>query len=153
MKVKEGCSYHIKKEFFDKFDDKYLMLNKKDDKYRPHYYAIRDSENSYILWMIPISSKVEKYKKIIDKKINRFNRCNTIIIGRFGGKEAAFLIQNSFPIKEEYLDHIHTIAGKDVTIRKELEQQIKFYLNEIFLLRKKGINLLYANIEKILSML
>ena len=41
-------------------------------------------------WMIPISSQVEKYKIIIEKKKQRYGKCNTIIIGRFAGKDNAF---------------------------------------------------------------
>ena len=32
---------------------------------RPTYFTIKDKD---ILWFIPISSKVDKYQKIIDKK-------------------------------------------------------------------------------------
>ncbi len=37
-------------------------------KKRPTYFTIKDND---ILWFIPLSSKVEKYQKIIDKKIER----------------------------------------------------------------------------------
>ena len=38
----------------------------------------------------------------------RFNA----VLGEFDGKEAAFLLQNMFPIRDYYLDHIH--RGKKV---------------------------------------
>ena len=41
-------------------------------------------------WMIPISSQVEKYKVIAEKKKRKYGKCNTIIIGKFAGKENAF---------------------------------------------------------------
>lgn len=109
MKVKEGYCYHIKDEFFVKFDSQNLLINKEDNGYRPHFYAIRDFENNEILWMIPISSRIKKYKKIMNDKFSKFNRCNTIVIGEFAHRQRAFLIQNAFPIKETYIDHIHVI--------------------------------------------
>lgn len=62
MEIRQGYSYHIKDEFFDKVQDKYLMRNKENGNYRPHFYAIQDKKNQSLYWMIPISSRVEKYK-------------------------------------------------------------------------------------------
>ena len=42
MEIRQGYSYHIKDEFFDLVQDKYLMSNKEQGNYRPHYYAIQD---------------------------------------------------------------------------------------------------------------
>ena len=109
MEIQQGYSYHIKEEFFDIIQDKYLMSNKENGNYRPHFYAIPDKKNQDIYWMIPISSQVGKYKVIIEKKKRKYGKCNTIVIGKFAGKENAFLIQNSFPVIAKYFDHIHTV--------------------------------------------
>ena len=66
MEIQQGYSYHIKDEFFDLVQDKYLMSNKEQENYRPHYYAIQDRKNPKIYWMVPISSQADKYKGIID---------------------------------------------------------------------------------------
>ena len=71
MEIQQGYSYHIKDEFFNLVQDKYLMSNKEQGNYRPHYYAIRDKKNPELYWMIPISSQAEKYKEIIEKKWNK----------------------------------------------------------------------------------
>ena len=125
------------------------MNNKENGNYRPHYYAIKDAKNEDILWMIPISSQVEKYKKIIQKKIQRYGKCNTIVIGIYGGKENAFLIQNAFPVIDKYLDHIHTIENKPIQIHKELDRTLNIYLKQVLAMQKRGINLLFTDIEKI----
>ena len=67
MEIQQGYSYHIKDEFFDLVQDKYLMSNKEQGNYRPHYYAIQDRKNPKLYWMIPISSQAEKYKGIVEK--------------------------------------------------------------------------------------
>ena len=64
MKIKTGYLYHIKDEFFDIANDENLMTNHERGKARPTYFTIKDKN---ILWFIPLSSKVEKYKKIVDK--------------------------------------------------------------------------------------
>lgn len=66
MKIRTGYLYHIKDEYFDIVNDDSLMQNHERGKKRPTYFTIKDKD---ILWFIPISSKVEKYKRIIDKKI------------------------------------------------------------------------------------
>ena len=42
------------------------MINHENGRSRPTYFTIKDKD---ILWFIPLSSKVDKYKIIIDKKI------------------------------------------------------------------------------------
>lgn len=149
MEVKQGYSYHIKNEFFELVKDKYLMSNKENGNYRPHFLAIQDNKNKELYWMIPISSQVEKYKKIIEKKVKRYGKCNTIIIGKFAGRENAFLIQNAFPIISSYLDHVHTIENKPITIHSKLERVLSVNLREILAMYRRGIRLIFPDIEGI----
>ena len=149
MEIRQGYSYHIKDEFFDLVQDKYLMGNKESGNYRPHFYAIQDKKNQALYWMIPISSQSEKYKVIVEKKKRKYGKCNTIIIGKFAGKENAFLIQNAFPIIAEFFDHIHTVKNKPVTVHNELNRILTENLREVLALHKRGINLIYTDIAKI----
>ena len=66
MIVQTGYIYHIKDKFFDVVNDEGLMINHENGKTRPTYFTIRDND---ILWFIPLSSKVQKYQPIIDKKL------------------------------------------------------------------------------------
>ena len=45
---------------------------------------------------------------IHDKQVKKYGQCLTIVLEEFGGREAAFLLQNMLPIREYYLDHIHS---------------------------------------------
>lgn len=94
MQIQEGFSYHIKDDFFMNFKNEKLLKNKDKRGYRPHYYVILDPNNEYILWMIPISSKYYKYSKLFNIKKQKYGRCDTIVLGKFSGKNCAFLIQN-----------------------------------------------------------
>ncbi|MDE5907831.1 MAG: hypothetical protein K2H52_03660 [Lachnospiraceae bacterium] len=149
MEIQQGYSYHIRDEFFDRVQDKCLMSNKENGNYRPHFYAIQDKKNQAFYWMIPISSQVEKYKGIIEKKKRKYGRCNTIIIGKFARKENAFLIQNTFPIIAKFFDHIHTVENKPVTVHNELNRILAENLREVLALHNRGIHLIYTDIEKI----
>lgn len=153
MEIRQGYSYHIKDEFFAIVQDKYLMSNKENGNYRPHFYAIRDKKNQALYWMIPISSQVQKYKVIIERKIRKYGKCNTIVIGKFAGKENAFLIQNTFPVITKFFDHIHTIENKPVTVHDELNRILSENLREVLALHNRGIHLIYTDIVKIKTMM
>ena len=121
--------------------------------YRLHYYTIEDSKNKDIFWMIPISSKVEKYKKIVSSKIKRNGKCSTIVIGIFAGEKNAFLIQNAFPVKAVYLDHVHTIQGNPITVHKKLDKELRTKLKEVIAMKKRGINLFFTDVDMILEVM
>lgn len=146
MEIQQGYSYHIKDDFFNLIQDKHLMSNKENGNYRPHFYAIQDKKNPRLYWMIPISSQAEKYKAIIEKKKKKYGKCNTIVIGKFAGKENAFLIQNTFPVIEKYFDHVHTIQEKPVTIHKELNRLLTENLGEVLAMYNRGIKLTFTDI-------
>ena len=38
MQIRRGYSYHIRDEFFDLVQDKYLMSNKEEENYRPNCF-------------------------------------------------------------------------------------------------------------------
>ncbi len=127
------------------------MQNKENGNYRPHYYAIRDTLDESIFWMIPLSSRVEKYKKIISSKTKKYGKCSTIVIGIFAGKENAFLIQNAFPIRGEFVLHMHTVQGNPITVHKDLDKELQRKLREVIALHNKGYNLFYADVKKIME--
>ena len=68
MHVQTGYLYHIKDEFFEKINDGGLMINHEKGHSRPSYLAIKDNN---ILWFIPLSTKIEKYKSIIENKVKK----------------------------------------------------------------------------------
>ncbi len=144
MKVKTGYLYHIKDEYFDVANDDNLMQNHERGKRRPTYFTIKDKN---ILWFIPISSKVEKYQKIIDKKIKKYGFCNTIIIREIAGNAAVILLQNAFPTIEKYIDHVHTVDGVPLKVSTNLQKEIKGMFKNMLGLKKRGTNLFFADID------
>lgn len=146
MKVQTGYLYHIKDEFFDEINDESLMTNHEKGKKRPTYFTIQDKE---ILWFIPLSSKVEKYQRIVDNKLKRFGFCNTILIVDVFEKKHAILLQNTFPILEKYIDHVHTIDGKPARVPKTLEKVILKSFKDLMELKERGVDLFFTDIDKI----
>lgn len=96
-----------------------------------------------------LMSNVEKYKKVIEKKVKRYGKCNTIVIGKFAGRDNAFLIQNAFPIIARYFDHVHTIENRPVTIHSKLQRELTVNLREVLAMYRRGIRLIFPDIEYI----
>ena len=146
MKIKTGYLYHIKDVFFDKLKDKGLMINHENGHSRPSYFAIKDKD---ILWFIPLSSKVEKYKPIIDKKIKKYGFCRTILIRRIADRNSVILIQNAFPTLEKYVKNSHTIDGKIVKISDPVKRDIIDCFQYTLSLKSNGLNLFFTDIDNI----
>ena len=150
MEIKTGYLYHIKDEFFDVVNDENLMANHERGKKRPTYFTIKDKD---ILWFIPLSSKVEKYKKIVNNKIEKYGFCNTILIEKVFDEESAILMQNTFPTLEKYIDHIHTVDGKPAKVPEKLEKIILENFKNLMKLHNRGIKVFFTDIEKIKEMM
>lgn len=144
MIVQTGYIYHIKDKFFDVVNDEGLMINHENGKTRPTYFTIRDND---ILWFIPLSSKVQKYQPIIDKKIKKYGSCKSILIGQIANRKSAILLQNAFPTLEKYIDHVHTINGAPVRVADNLKDKILKNFNSMLAMKKEGINLFFADID------
>ena len=150
MKVQTGYIYHIKDEFFDKINDKGLMINHENGRARPTYFTIKDKD---ILWFIPLSSKVSKYQPIIDKKVKKYGDCRSIMIREIADKKSVILLQNAFPTLEKYIDHPHTINGAPARVGDLLKDEILENFNALLAMKKQGINLFFTDIDRIKEMI
>ncbi len=146
MKVETGYLYHIKDDFFDRINDKSLMINHENGHSRPSYLAIKDDR---IWWFIPLSTKVDKYKTIIEKKVKKFGSCKTILIKKIADRESVILIQNAFPTIEKYVKSKHTIDGKAVRISDAVKREILDDFQYMLSLKIEGLNLFFTDIDKI----
>lgn len=148
MKYIAGYAYHIKDDFFQKVNDPCLMKNKEKGNYRPTYYCKMDN-NTGLLWMVPMSSNVTKYQKIYDKQVDKYGKCLTIVMGKYDGKRAAFLLQNMFPITEYYIDHVHTKRGNPVPVHTTIQDIINKNIRQLLQLIRYNKRVVFPDIKKI----
>lgn len=146
MEVKTGYIYHIKDDYFAKVNDKGLMINHENGHSRPTYFTIKEYD---ILWFIPLSSKIEKYKKIVENKEKKYGSCKTIMIREIAGKDSVILLQNAFPILEKYIDHPHVINGKTLKVIDTLKDEILNNFRYMISMKKEGRNLFFSDIDKL----
>lgn len=146
MKVIEtGHFYFLTEEFFQDFQDDFLMCNAD----RPCFYAFEDHSTG-LFWIIPFTSRVEKFKNIYQHKIEKYGECDTIVFGDVLGHEKAFLIQNMCPISGKYIKNEYVDKHSHLPVRVDgpLEQELIGKARKVLRLHKKGIRLIFPDVLK-----
>ncbi|MCD8039087.1 MAG: hypothetical protein LUE96_08400 [Lachnospiraceae bacterium] len=91
--------FFLSEQYYHDFPDDKLMQNKDSidgvPHNRPYFFAFLDTQNPEIYWIVPISSKYEKYRKIANQKTVKYGKCNTICFGTVLGRNSAFLKQHT----------------------------------------------------------
>ena len=123
--------YKLKDKYFTDFPSpgNRYMDNKSGN--RPYYLAINDTNG--IIWLLPISSKVEKYKAKIAADEEKYGECITCHIIRFMSEERAVLIGNMIPVIPEYIKGKFTIGPhhyvvQDTAAIKAIKKRASRYL-------------------------
>ncbi len=160
MQINVGCFYFIKDSFFDVIEDKELMQNKENGSKRPCYFCFRSKENNEIIWFIPVSTKVDKYKKIYNKKIEMQKKLgkklsvDTIVFGYVSNTYSTFLIQNMFPVTEEYIESQYIKNNVAIRLSNKLQKEIIYKANKVLGLYEHGMKkIIFPDIDKILKQL
>lgn len=113
---------------------------------RPCYFCFNDPEDDKIIWFVPISSKVDKYKTIYENKKKKQKKVYNFVFGKVLGKEKTFLIQNIFPTTEKYIENKYQNKMQDVEITESLKKEIIETSMNIIKLARKGINIPFYDI-------
>jgi methylaspartate ammonia-lyase len=121
---------------------------------RPCFFAFADSINKQIIWLVPISSKHEKYKNIFDKNMNKYGRCEFIRFGEVLGTKAVFLIQNICPVTQKYIKEIYVDKNNkpiliDDRIVRDVVSNARATLAKVY----RGVNIVFTNVSKIKKVL
>ncbi len=149
-----GHFYFIDDQYYSDFKGMSLESNKDTINGQPHdrpcFYAFLDSSTG-LYWMIPFSSKVQKYWNIYNKKIQRYHRCDTITFGYVLGYEKAFLIQNMCPITPKYIknEYIDSATSLPVSIAGNLEADLIRKAKRVLALQRQGAKLIFPDVLKI----
>ena len=91
--------------------------------------------------MIPLSSRVEKYRRIVEKKEKSGRSCDILhIVKSDDSGESVFLIQDMFPITEKYIEREYTIAGNHLMLTSEhTAKVIKQKARKVLGMLKRGV--------------
>lgn len=152
-----GDFYFMKDKFYSDFIDCGLMPNKEkinqNTGNRPCFFSFRDKNKKSIFWLVPISSKAEKYQNIYDKNVAKYGRCDFIDFGNVLGTRAAFLIQNMFPTTKDYIDSRCVDNGAAVRTDDVTAARVIHKAKNVFKKNNNGVKLIFTNINKIYATL
>ena len=158
MQINIGCFYFIKDSFFDIIDDSELMQNKENGNKRPCYYCFKSKTYDDIIWFIPVSTKIEKYQKIYNYKIQKQIRLekkpsiDTIVFGNVANTYSVFLIQNMFPVTKKYVESQYIKNKVAIRLSNKLQTEVIYKANKVLNLYNHGMkNIIFPNVDKILE--
>ena len=119
---------------------------------RPCYYAFKETDLN-IYWMVPISSKIEKYQVEYKKSIDKYRLCDGICFGYILGEKKAFLVQNMFPVTDKYITNIYIDKNSSipVSIPPKLQSELNAKVRKALRLYRKGTKIILTmvlDIEK-----
>ena len=160
MQINIGCFYFIKDSFFDIIDDLELMQNKENRNKRPCYYCFKSKKYDDIIWFIPVSTKIEKYQKIYNYKIQKQIKLgkkpsiDTIVFGNVANTYSVFLIQNMFPATKKYVESQYIKNKVAIRLSNKLQKEVIYKANKVLNLYNHGMkNIIFPNVDKILEQL
>ena len=113
---------------------------------RPCFFAFPDTRVPEIFWIVPISSKYEKYKRIEQGKIKKYGRCNTIRFGTVLGRNTAFLIQNMCPATEKYLTPYIDKNKQSIRIDGRVAADVEKNARSVLALAKRGAKVIFPDV-------
>ena len=158
MQINIGCFYFLKDSFFDIIDDPELMQNKENGNKRPCYYCFKSKTYDDIIWFIPVSTKIEKYQKIYNYKIQKQIRLekkpsiDTIVFGNVANTYSVFLIQNMFPVTKKYVESQYIKNKVAIRLSNKLQKEVIYKANKVLNLYNHGMkNIIFPNVDKILE--
>lgn len=151
-----GKLYFVKDEFYKRFKNCGLLENKEiidgKEHNRPCCYLFKFAQDETdIYWLIPVSSKVSKYKSEYKKSIEKYGKCDNISFGYILGDKCAFLPQNLFPITKEYINNVYIDKNTSlpITIPADLMAELNKKARKKIRYNQQGKTFGMTNIIKI----
>ena len=142
--------YFLSDQYYIDFPDEKLMKNKDTidgvSHSRPCFFAFPDAAKPEIFWIIPVSSRCEKYKQIEHDKIQKYGRCNTIRFGLLLNRNTAFLIQNMCPTIECYLTPYTDKNNQPIRIDDRTAADVRRHAQEVLALAKRGAKVIFPDV-------
>ena len=141
----ENCFCFLRDEYYKKFPDENLMHNRNGG-LCPFFFAFEDA-NTGLLWLVPVSSKVDKYKARYDKQMAKRGRDDQLAFEELLGRKAVFLIQNICPSSHKYIDKTYTLKnGEIVAIPESLAEEIRSKAKRLISLLRRGHSFIYPDV-------
>lgn len=146
-----GHFYFLNDQYAKDFPNPHFMNAHKDENHnRPCFCAFADND---VFWLIPISSRVDKFERIYNQKIARYGKCDTIDFCEILGHRKAVLLQNMCPVTDRYIKNEYINDGAPVQINHKDRKKLISKAKKVVALQKKGLNLIFGDVLETLTCL
>lgn len=153
---KLGGMVFVDDAFFEMVNDRYLKTNKGIGHLRPHYLAIQDIFNQDLYWVVPVTSKVDKFDRIFNSKIARNRPTDGLRKIKLRGQDRYLLFQDMFPVYGHYLT-MYTQSNSEVYLKNDHEdiESLQHQARHVIGLLKRGVKFTKTSpdIKRILQIL
>ena len=116
MTVQQHGLCIVSDRYFSDFPSIRHMSNKHES--RPYYFAVRQADG--IIWLIPLSSQVDKYREKIKQDEKKHGESIFYYIAKVKGEDRVFLIGNMIPAKDTYIKDPFTVKGIPYIIENKI---------------------------------
>ena len=149
----QAQQFFLSDQYYQDFPDDKLMQNKDIINGTPHnrpcFFAFKDSKIADIYWIVPISSRYEKFKRIEQEKIKKYGHCNTIRFGIVLCRNTAFLIQNMCPATSKYLTAYINKNNCPIRIDNRIANDVEKNARHVLAMAKRGAKVIFPDVFKI----
>lgn len=142
-----GKLYFLNDEYLEQNN---LSLNKGPGHDRPFFCAYEDKFYPDIKWMIPLSSQVEHYEEIHDRRMQMTGNCDGIDFVYLHNRRNVARINAAFPVIDKHVKNIYINAtsGKDETLKRADQYRITTKLTKLIKLQGRGYNVFYNDVQE-----
>ncbi len=156
--LQERHFYFVKDSFYDRVNDGQLMYNKGRNHQRPCYCVKVEGD---IAWLVPVTSQFETAKRVYDRCVEKYGRCDTVVLGWIGGERGGLMLSKSFPITKNFVSKEVLVASDQpyylrdpLRISPRKEAMVERMFNKIlYMWREKKCCLFSPDWDKILKFL
>lgn len=123
--------------YFERFKYPAMMQNKYES--RPYFLALRQTNG--IVWLIPLSSQVDKYRRAIHAEESKRGKgkCIYQYICRIKGNDSVMLIGDAIPVTDSYILRPFTVNGKAFVVQDKIDiNAIKTRFSKYLALVRQG---------------
>jgi len=114
MSVKQGYLYILDNDFYTKVNDPKLSKAFKGD-IRP-VYIVKKDKNTGLYWVAPCSKQWDKYQNLISLRQSDNKSTSGIQLLKTFGVKSVFLLQDMFPVSENYINTPYIIRNQHVNV-------------------------------------
>ncbi|SJN46051.1 hypothetical protein FM115_11525 [Marinilactibacillus psychrotolerans 42ea] len=149
--IQEHHMYVIDDKYFDRFKDPEMMWNKEEK--RPYYYALKVKNQEDLYFLVPATSQVEKYQRIMKSRTADDKRNDMFHILKIGGRDNVLLLNKMIPVPAKYIKRAYTMNNIPLkVVRNQDIEEVNRKAKRIVNLTKSDQKIPYQpDIKKLLS--